>query len=314
MDPVDELLNEAGEKWRAAQPPPPEVDTTRWSNRNSWLPLGAAAAAILVVAGGVVFATTGSSPPVEVEAAESPDKIVREGSTVRASGTVIVQPDGKTMFCQPSPGLPPDGDVSCRDGVPVTGVNIDQLATPRGFNGVRAGEAKLTGVWRGGVLTVTKQAPPDPLPTRDRDQSTPPCPPPAGGWKEKGKDASVADIGRYISQEHPDRFVEPHFAGNWVFVVGVAKGDIAAETRELQNRYQGNLCVIDASGKLSIAEDRALRDKLEPVFREENNRILVTSGDKLEVELKMLTPELAEKFAPYAAGLDIRPWLRPLLS
>lgn len=65
---VDERLHEYGERWRTAQPPPPEIDLdrlvgggsrrSRLAGGRGWLPVAAAAAAVALIVGGVGAAVT----------------------------------------------------------------------------------------------------------------------------------------------------------------------------------------------------------------------------------------------------------------
>ncbi len=333
-DPVDDVLTDAGRRWRAAQPDPPEPDTSRWSARpvpaRRWVPAIAAAVATTVAAGAVFALThrpgrTDDAPPADsTPAAAAAALVVRDGDTVRASGTVLAPPGQPVRFCAPAP-VPLAGD-RCAYFVTVTGVDPQTLtqATTEP-DGTRSGTAQLRGVWRSGVLTVTQQAAPLPAPP-DAEPPSVPCPRPSGGW-QSDPDASYADpayaaaLNDYIERQHPERFRRPwvaHPEGVRVLVVEVVSGDVDHARRELQRRYAGSLCVVARPGRPSLADQkrindtvgtavaRLMDDRANGIYRAEND-------DTVRAEMIVLTPQLYDKLAAIGfAALEPDPWLRPV--
>lgn len=301
IDPVDELLHEAGARWRAEQLPAPRPDVTRWRSRR-WLPATVAAGVVLIAAGGV-YAVTRPAESVPFGVADDTSLVVREGAEVEATGRITGSP---MRLCAPAVTTAISSD-TCPYSVPVTGLD----AAPDG-------DVRLRGIWKAGVLEVKERL--DPLPDPVRDWRTP-CAPPAGGWRSGQADGK--DLDRYVLDEHPDLFRRPWASspdgkpGGDVLVVEVVAGDVQAEGRELRSRYSGNLCVVDAAGKPSLKDQKGIRDAVnEPLLalmRDRANGVYGLGGtDTVRVDLVMLTPALAERFEQISPALELRPWLRPV--
>jgi hypothetical protein len=342
-DPIDDMLTDAGRQWRAGQPEPPEPDTARWSARPSrsrrFLPVLAAAAVTVAVAGtAVVLASRpdrtgdpnrtypGLTDPVAAAAAET--LVVRDGDTVQASGDVLSLPGEPVRFCAPAP-IPLSGgggpEATCRFSVPVTGVDLAALTNATSRNGVREGSAQLTGVWRSGTLTVTRQ---EPLEIRTPESPAPetaPCAAPRNGWlpnpEPSGGDPHLTEaFVDYLERQHPEKFrprrmVHPGDAQ--VLVIEVVEGDVDQARHDLEQRYTGNLCVLDALGRPSLADQRRIFNTVgEAVGRlmdDRSNGIYSSSNDDtVRPEMVILTPQLYDKLARIGfAVIEPRPWLRP---
>jgi len=145
-DEVDGFLRDAGAKWRASQPSPPEPDLERMTGGprrlRRWVP-ALAAASVAVIAAGVIALLPGDDTPLpEATVAgenenrtgdenrtgrdsprgnESPSGnegpggneglLVRDGDKVEATGEIIAAPGKPVVFCAPhavrSVGYPP---------------------------------------------------------------------------------------------------------------------------------------------------------------------------------------------------------------
>lgn len=242
-DEIHDVLDQAGRRWRATQPDPPEPDRSRWEPGRSAPrlprrgPLVAVAGSTLVAVGLITTIATpwawwpwrsdrgGEGQVVVTAAAPTPAPaevlLVREGDIVQASGTVLAEPGRAVRFCAPAvtfmPARPsvdpriPD----CTYSVPVTGVDPNHLAMTAVPPGVWFGKARLRGVWRAGTLHVTQQAAPDPENlsmlsdnTSDDASDDPPCPAPAGGWPVT-EPADGKALHQYMEEEHADQFRRP---------------------------------------------------------------------------------------------------------
>ena len=308
--------------------------------RARWPVVVAAGAGTLVVLVAVVLVVNRppdtpqevAAPPVASGAADPAAMVVDDGDTVEASGQVIAAPGKPARFCAPVP-VPAIGRIdappACSPGIDVTGLDPAKLTDVTVVKGVTVGQARLRGTWRAGVLEVTEQGPPVP-PTAVEFDDTVPCPTPKGGWKPGG-DADRNAMHQYIYEQHPDRFRQLRVAypdgpptgvttgpqPTQVTVVEVVAGDPAKEEQQLHKLFDGNLCVVAAPGRPSLARQEQLREQvtagLDPLMSDPANGIWSVGGDDvLTVELMMLTPKLYEQLR--AVGFDLlrpAPWLRP---
>ncbi|MEV4516294.1 hypothetical protein AB0K00_45945 [Dactylosporangium sp. NPDC049525] len=320
--------------------------------RGRWLGVAAAGVGTLVALVAVVLVVNRpasdpeeAAPPIASNTASDATAntavdpvalVVDDGDVLEASGQVILTPGKPARFCAPVPvlaiGRAPGEKPTCSSGVDVTGVDPAKLTGATVVSDVTVGQAKLRGIWQSGALHVTGQGAPAPATPTAVDDGVP-CPTPKGGWKAGG-DADSNAMHQYIYEQHPDRF-RPLRVG-WpdgfptgatdgpqpaqVMVVEVVSGDAAAEEQQLRKLFAGNLCVVAAPGRPSIARQQQLRDQvsagIEPLMRDPANGIYTMGGDDVfTVEFVMLTPGLYEKFR--AVGLDLlrlEPWLRPTLE
>jgi hypothetical protein len=194
-DNLDRVLNAAGGAWRADQPPPPDVDTSRFLRSTHgprarvWAPIAAVAgvAAVLAVVvlpiafGGGGGAPLGAEPSGPPEPAATP---VRPAAPMEGFGTLLREADGTMKLCRDVAvltSLPPAGAGCSQVFVLVTGVG-DEWFTQEATSGQRWSEpVRVEGSYGAGTLAVTKveAAVPDP-PTFVEPPV--PCPEPPAGW------------------------------------------------------------------------------------------------------------------------------------
>jgi hypothetical protein len=339
---VEGSLLRAGERWRAGQVPAPEPDRSRWVPRPAparrWVPAVAAAAATIVAAGTVsayLYDSRRGDVTDPVAVTEAAELVVREGDLVQATGMVRIAPGRPARFCAPAPTslMHREGTEEapgCTHGIPVENVDADRLSQIAAYGTVRTGFATLTGVWRSGVLQVTRQSAPAAPPAADPGISDPAaCPTPAEGWEKGEPDEKT--LFEYVEEEHPDRFRAPHViypgAGSepsadsgdrvMVIVVELVDGDLGREHRELTRRYTGNLCLVPAFDRPSLADQIAARERvserLDRLLRDPESGVYGLGGDDVAtVDMVMLTPSLYDRLAPIGFGaLRLNPWLRP---
>jgi hypothetical protein len=273
-DNLDRVLNAAGGAWRADQPPPPDVDTSRFLRSTHgprarvWAPIAAVAgvaAVLAVVVLPIAFGGGGGGAPLGAEPSGPPEPAatpVRPAAPMEGFGTLLREADGTMKLCRDVAvltSLPPAGAGCSRVFVLVTGVG-DEWFTQEATSGQRWSEpVRVEGSYGAGTLAVTKveAAVPDP-PTFVEPPV--PCPEPPAGWAPGyGVPAGQDQFTTFnVLAEHvranPDRFTdvwEGHPDGppkgeatdyRAVYVVGTT-GDVDQARAELTAMYPGNLCV-----------------------------------------------------------------------
>jgi hypothetical protein len=217
----------------------------------------------------------------------------------------------RNRFCAPAP----DPLDKCALGVDLDGLDAGRLGPD--------GTALLRGVLRGGVLHVTAQGPARPEPT-DTPDVTVPCPAPDGGWRGGARPADEG-LHELVYDEHPDWYRDLRIGypggepgeGAAVFVVEIAAADHDAAERAARSRYPGNLCFVVSPGAKSLAEQQAdlerVQDVVDPLLQDRGSGVYgLSGGDKVEVQMVMLTPQLSERLAPVRELIAANPWLRPV--
>lgn len=110
--------------------------------------------------------------------------VLADGDTVRVNGAVLAVPGRPVRLCAPHPtaadGGPAQQFTDCRAAVTATGIDLSRLSSRQVSDGRIFGMADLTGTYRAGTVTVTRQRPFAQQPVTPRDRV--PCPAPAGGW------------------------------------------------------------------------------------------------------------------------------------
>lgn len=336
MSDVERLLTEAGEQWRAEQPPAPEPDLARLT-RHRWrrtMPVIASAAAVLVVVAGVLVVRAVADHKDNPPAAGLAKLILRDGDTAEATGNVVAESGRPVRFCPFLPqasldaaapsGSAPQGPQPCASfGVTVTGVDLGKLSNRRNSGGVISGDAKLRGVYRDRNLRVTAQSG-VPRGTAPTEPDLPgfvtktPCAAPPGGWTGAPNNEAIA---RYLSQ-HTDRFNGlgvnypiPKVFRIWVAVVGVSTGDLAEAQAELQARFGPNVCTVRVP--YTVAEQKKAWKQLETLMKDPANGIYEATGlgnfRPLTATLAILTQRLYDKLSAIGLHeLSITVWLKPV--
>lgn len=302
-DTIDELLRDAGARWRAEQPAPPEPTVDRLAggrrSRSRWLLPTAAAASVAVVAAGVMLTIDDSPPDSGGRNATGgygrgpTELLVHNGDTVRAAGLVVAAPGKPVLFCPELPTEEPGYSdeerpaPSCPEkfAIAVTGVDLDRLSDKDIEQGVRFGYANLRGIWRDRTIEVTGQGPYDPPPTEWPDPGVP-CPRPPDGWADVP--APPSDEVRRYAQQHPERFGAIWISVDTeeVLVVGVTEGDLEQVRAELDPLYGGNLCVTRVDQSIADAADVA--DRLKRLFDDDRNGVLATGGGQPPPSIQLL--------------------------
>ncbi|GAA2995885.1 hypothetical protein [Actinokineospora diospyrosa] len=332
-DPVDELLRADGERWRLAQPEPPEPDVRRWRGGHRSAYLAVAAAAVVVISVGAVVAWPKAAPTTPAQRVENPATVaiptvtwvvgrtlelrLMQDGPAQATGTVS-ESAGQRLLCPPVPTF---GE-GCPIGLPFTGVQV-----PVGS------EVTLKGTLSGGVLHDATLG--TPAPNSDGHTDIPmDCAPPPGGWQPGNADSNALHDYLYARPDrfHPPRVDypngplvvptgEPGTRPPEVLVVGVVTGDPRAELREMRARYTGNLCVMSTPDWSTIADynraEEVSRSKaLTDLMADPANGIYqISSTNEIVVDVVRLTVDLHNRLIAAIgrqAPLHVRSWLTPV--
>jgi hypothetical protein len=349
-DDMDHVLTDAGARWRATQPAPPEPVVPRDTQlrRRRWLAVTATAAGVAIVTAGAAVLTTHTRPLPASTGPNGPAArvdpatlVVRNGDLVEASGKVIAAPGKPVVLCPPLaepaigylPGKEPAPTCPATLAVTVVGVDLGRLAEPATVQGVRTGYAMLRGTWKDRVVTVTAQGPPAAEPASGPDLPVL-CAPPPGGWlpgEGTGPGESNVELGNYL-QQHPDQFGQPWVG--WpagmpsgatdapsytdkpsVLVVPVVAGDLDRIRTDLTAIYHGNLCVARApAGTLSQQRTQSVLDRVTPLMDAHANGIYQTGADQMgrvTVDLAFLDQRRLDTLRRIGlADVTLVPWLR----
>lgn len=340
---IDQMLTDAGERWQAAQPPPPEPDRTRWateresgwrSRAGRFLTVGVVAAAVAAtIAGSMALWPRAASGPEQVPGATTaaptgtPDPaalVVRDGDVVEATGEIEIDEGKPVRFCPPAAMIAPMPPPPCPHALTATGVDLDRLANRKvSVEGRLSGWARLRGVYRAGTLAVTDQWAEMPANPGPRPLTPPSCQPPPGGWRTK--DTGNSDrLAQFVDKQR-DRFsgLDVTYPADtpgsvMVLVVGVVGEDPAAAQKALARLYDGNLCVVAARNTLAQL-DRARWAAAEVMGDRQTTIHSVTTGDddaadaRVAVGMVRLDPTTYDKLRKIGLDrLSLNPWLRPV--
>lgn len=277
-------------------------------------------AAVVLVAGcsaaGTSSQSQSASKPVRTDATVP----VRDGELVSANGTVLALPGRPVRFCQPAAALgsQPVGSplVSCGAAVDVMGVDLAVLADRVAVGAAVQGRARLTGVYRGGTVTVSRQQQPDPQGPGVPDRV--PCAAPAGGWPRIAPNGDIGvDPADRWGAAHPGQLVQLSVAHPSASheVLTLAVRDPTAATAALRRYYGRLLCVVAA--RYTLTQVGQARHELNALLGSGPGQLSrvgtqVTDGQpQVGGSTAMLTPSLAALARRHPAGLiSFDAWLQ----
>lgn len=273
-DDLERMLTDAGERWRAGQPPPPDADPAllmvstprpRWSTRR--LVAVAAGVATIVALMAVPLALQGGADDGDGSVggpAAGPPSGTQGSSYGRLTGVGVLfrAATGPIRLCDTVIGtmdLPQSSAGCSKVSVPTTGVSERWLVHTTTSGQAYSDPVRVVGILRDGVLAVEQVEQSSPQPGPAWEELPVPCPPPAGGWKPgEGAPDAWQSLNRLIEyvRSNSDRFTdvwEAHpdgppsqptsdIAPRSVYVVGTT-GDVAKAQAELAAIFPGNLCV-----------------------------------------------------------------------
>jgi hypothetical protein len=168
------------------------------------------------------------------------------GDLITGWGRVVVDSEGEWLDLAHVVTLPWFGRPRPRSRYSVRLVGVDLSAVPTEFGpgSVIPDHITVIGAWRDGVIEVASQSPDRPPSRVDPDRSTPPCPPPPGGWpigpKDENLDFNVKDLvssGLAVT-------VAIFRPSSVQAVLVVAASDIEAVESVLRPQLKDRLCVV----------------------------------------------------------------------
>lgn len=314
--------------------------------RHSGVMIALVVASALAIGSGVVLMLPEDADRLSTEQPAEQSQVVRDGTRVRGTGSVVSVPDRPVRFCAPvaqigiayAPGQEPPPQY-CELGVDAQGVDLAALADRREKAGAVEGVATLTGTYRDGTLVVEQQERPSPPTPADQEPASPPCEPPEGGWprdpgllRGPGYEPE-GDANMMAEQPAMDAYRAEH-PGDVVTIallrpfpdsvlMGVSAVDAAASARAeqaLRPAYGKRLCVVVS--RFTRGQVTAAQQEIE-IGGEDGLRLGVMGGagegvsDDLQVEVGydvvMVTEELQRRADKHPPGLiALRPWLVPV--
>lgn len=271
------------------------------------------------------------------------DLAVTDGDQVDATGELGFDADRRLILCaKPARKLFEDGSTKAAPPVPpmtcppelttyLTGVS----ATPQGVSlrptgPVLAGRIVFTGVLHGQTIAVTglRQAPPPDPPALSLPLH-PPCPTPPGGWQpangmsytndEYKVDAWAAEHAEtfgltWISHPTDGKLYPNAEGGNSpldIITIGTTD-DVNTAYQQLSALTSDPLCVYPTENSRSqlASAERTARSVVGPNLLHASPN-LISGLDKVEVNVRLLTPAAANALQPFATQIRLTAQITP---
>ncbi|MGW4947010.1 hypothetical protein ACWEOZ_36115 [Actinoplanes sp. NPDC004185] len=236
------------------------------------------------------------------------------GDRVTGSGELVADADGVWLdLARFFPLGPPGGSrPRSRQSVRLIGADAALAATS---DIDPAWPVTVSGVWLGDALEVESLSQAAPLPDRADRWSTPPCPPPAGGWP-RGENL---DFDRDALENSGAAVAVATFRpGLYQAVLVVVAEDIDAVEEMLRPQLPDRLCVVTSRwtrGQLDNVRAHLMRHWQDWTLESVGEDIDEQAQARVEVELLRVTSDLAQWAATLPDDLLLLvPSLVPLTS
>jgi hypothetical protein len=197
---------------------------------------------------GVVLMTLGEREDVRMDVRAL---VFGDGGIVSGWGSLKVDSDGEWLDCiHYVPLVAALRSSRSAYSVRLLGGDIGSLLGDRNDVG-----ATVTGVWRDDAIEVRSVAVgPGPSPITP-SISTPPCPPPLGGWRRGRVDENLEfDVGELLANGAAVRVATFRPSRDQAVLV-VAATDVAAVESALRPRFDGRLCVVQSRWTRAQVDD-----------------------------------------------------------
>lgn len=242
------------------------------------------------------------------------------GDSVTGWGRLVVDADGPWLDLARVSNLewsdPPRPRRRSRLSVRLVGADVEAVATGFGPDNAVPGCGTVCGVWRGDVIEVRSQSPAGPPPRATPEWTTPPCPPPVGGWSHSAPaDNLDLDLGD-LQTSGAAVAVTIFRPGPTQAVLVVAAADVDAVAAILRPQLPDRLCVVASRWTRSQLDE--VRGYFVGNLREWGVELVSDQVDhraqpSIRVDLLRVTPALAEWAAALPDGLlELAPYLTPV--
>jgi hypothetical protein len=234
-----------------------------------------------------------------------------------AGGSVIVDADGEWFDLRRTATLgnmppPPHPHLSVR----LDGVDLAAVPTEFGPNNSIPGHVTITGIWLGDGIRVESMSPAGLPRSIDAQHTTPPCPPPAGGWPH-----GAAHENLNFDRDALQRCGAAVTVGMWrpsddQVVLVVTASDVVAVKTLLGPQLPGRLCVVPSRWTRAQLDEVSaqLRDFALEELRCDRmgQRVDDQAQVSIEVQLMRVTEEIAAWANTVPRGLlELTPSLVP---
>jgi hypothetical protein len=262
-------------------------------------------------------ATPEISPSIAPSPTDAPawfSEVVADGDKVRADGYLLEDAGGTVTLCPEVIGFAIGlGGVGCmaRDLVSLSGLDARALPGEQRGGQWLTRHVRVHGTWSTPKIEVAK------VELTDRpagDTWTVPCPTPAGGWPGESPRTEVPYLPAVLEEALAARSdVDYFFIGQIedsdeeAYVVGTV-ADVDTERERLEAIYPYNLCVVAVSYSWDDLE--RLRHALDASSQPWQTSVDLV-GDRIQVQMRRLTTEMAEALVPYAHAVVVEPIVRP---
>jgi hypothetical protein len=231
------------------------------------------------------------------------------GDWVTGRGGLVRDVDGDWLdfaFVLPLGGLP-----TRRSPLAVRLLGAGPDAGSGGVGDYVSAGVTITGAWLGDAIRVITQTaapvPPRPTPRRTSRWTTPPCPPPLGGWPRTSPDDNLdVEIGEDLEELRSagTAITTVIFRpGEDQAVLVVAAADVAAVEATLRPKLSDRLCVVRS--RWSRAQLDAVRDQIVARFAEWG---VVSVGESADANAQpLLSMRLVRVTPDFATWADTQP-------
>ncbi len=230
------------------------------------------------------------------------------GDQVTGWGRMVADEDGQWLDLARVTFLPlfdpPRPVPRSHRSIRLIGADFDAVPTQFGPHHATPDHATITGMWLGDAIQVRSQSPTGPAPRPVPDWTTPPCPPPPGGWPPGETDANLDFDGGDLDGVAVSVVIFRPSPRQAVLVV--AASDVDTAKTVLEPQLPNQLCVVPS--RWTRPQLDAVEAHLDLHAEDWSLHSWGPAADAngqpyVEAELVRTTAEIAEWAASLPAGL-----------